>query len=270
MKTSEELKNVVREKYGEIAVSAPQSGCCGTISSCCGDSSNVEFVMIGDEYKNLNGYVAEADLGLGCGIPTEYANIKKGDTVVDLGSGAGNDVFVARAIVGEEGKVIGLDMTEEMIAKANINRSKLGYKNVEFHLGDIEQLPFENNIADVVVSNCVLNLVPDKQKAFSEIFRILKSSAHFCVSDIVIQGEMSEELKHSVAMYAGCVSGAINQVEYLDIIKKSGFKNVEIKKTKRIDLPDDLLKNYLDDEGIKSYKENVKGIFSITVIGYKG
>jgi ubiquinone/menaquinone biosynthesis C-methylase UbiE len=269
MQTSEELKNVVKEKYGEIAVSSPQSGCCGTTSSCCGDSSNVEFVMIGDEYKNMDGYFAEADLGLGCGVPTEFAGIKKGDTVVDLGSGAGNDVFVARAIVGDEGKVIGLDMTEEMIERANINKSKLGYKNVEFHLGDIEQMPLENNIADVVVSNCVLNLVPDKQKAFSEIFRILKPGAHFCVSDIVIQGAMSEELKHSAAMYAGCVSGAIEQEEYLKIINEAGFKNVEIKTSKRITLPNDLLQKYLTEQGIRDYNENLKGIFSITVVAYK-
>ena len=269
MKTSEELKNVVKEKYGEIAVSTPQSGCCGTTSSCCGDSSDVEFVMIGDEYKNLNGYVADADLGLGCGVPTEFAGIKKGDTVVDLGSGAGNDVFVARAIVGEEGKVIGIDMTEPMIEKANKNNAKLGYKNVEFKFGDIEEMPIEDNIADVIVSNCVLNLVPDKTKAFSEMYRILKPGAHFCVSDIVIQGEMSEELKHSAAMYTGCVSGAIEQEEYLKIIDKAGFKDVVIKKSKRISLPDDLLQKYLTEQGIKEYQENLKGIFSITVVGYK-
>jgi len=269
MKNSEELKNVVKEKYGEIAVSSPQSGCCGTTSSCCSDSTNVEFVMIGDEYKNLNGYVADADLGLGCGIPTEFADIKKGDTVVDLGSGAGNDVFVARAIVGEEGKVIGIDMTELMIEKANRNNAKLGYNNVEFNLGDIETMPLENKIADVIVSNCVLNLVPDKVKAFNEIYRVLKPGAHFCVSDIVIQGEMSEELKHSAAMYTGCVSGAIEQEEYLEIIDEAGFKNVEIKKSKRIALPDDLLQKYLTQQGIKEYKENLKGIFSITVVGYK-
>ncbi len=269
MKTSEELKNVVKEKYGEIAVSTPQSGCCGTTSSCCGDSSDVEFVMIGDEYKNLNGYVADADLGLGCGVPTEFAEIKRGDTVVDLGSGAGNDVFVVRAIVGEEGKVIGIDMTEQMIEKANKNNAKLGYKNVEFKFGDIEAMPIEDNIADVIVSNCVLNLVPDKVKAFSEMYRILKPGAHFCVSDIVIQGELSKELQDSAAMYAGCVSGAINQEEYLNIINKAGFVNVEIQKSKRIELPLALLENYLTPEGINEYKANLKGIFSITVIGYK-
>lgn len=269
MENANELKQVVKEKYGEIAKASQGSGCCGPVSSCCGDSQTVDFTMIGDEYKNIDGYVAEADLGLGCGLPTEFAGIKKGDTVVDLGSGAGNDVFVARSLVGETGKVIGLDFTQEMIDKANTNKVKVGYSNVEFHLGDIEQMPFENNIADVVVSNCVLNLVPDKQKAFSEIHRILKSGTHFCVSDIVIQGEMTEELKKSAEMYAGCVSGALEQDEYLKIIEEAGFKNIEIKKSKKIDLPEDLLSQYLSEQGIKEYKENLKGIFSITVVGYK-
>jgi ubiquinone/menaquinone biosynthesis C-methylase UbiE len=269
METANDLKQIVKEKYGEIAKASNGSGCCGTTTSCCGDSSKGEFVMIGDEYKNIDGYVADADLGIGCGLPTEHAGIKKGDTVVDLGSGAGNDVFIARAIVGDEGKVIGLDMTEEMIAKANINKSKLGYKNVEFHLGDIEQMPLENNLADIVVSNCVLNLVPDKRKAFSEIYRILKPGAHFCVSDIVIQGEMTGELKKSAEMYAGCVAGAMQQDEYLNIIKDTGFKNIEIKKSKKIILPDDILNQYLSAEGLKEYKENLKGIFSITVVASK-
>lgn len=269
METANELKQVVKEKYGEIAKASKGSGCCGPVNSCCGDSQTVEFTMIGDVYKNMDGYVADADLGLGCGLPTEYAGIKKGDTVVDLGSGAGNDVFIARSIVGDEGRVIGLDMTEEMIEKANSNKTKLGYENVEFHLGDIEQMPLENELADVVVSNCVLNLVPDKQKAFSEIYRILKPGAHFCVSDIVIQGEMTDELKKSAEMYAGCVSGALKQDEYLKIIEETGFKNIEIKKSRRIDLPGELLSQYLSEQGIKEYKDNLKGIFSITVVGYK-
>jgi ubiquinone/menaquinone biosynthesis C-methylase UbiE len=269
MKTANELKQVVKEKYGEIAKATKGSGCCGP--ACCGDQDSkiVGYTVLQDEYDHLEGYVAEADLGLGCGLPTEYAGIKKGDTVVDLGSGAGNDVFIARAIVGDEGRVIGLDMTEEMIKKANNNNAKLGYKNVEFKFGDIEQMPIENDAAHIVVSNCVLNLVPDKIKAFSEIYRILKPGAHFCVSDIVIQGEMIEALKKSAEMYAGCVSGALQQDEYLNIIEKTGFKKIEIKKSKRVDLPDDVLNQYLSQEGIKEYKENVKGIFSITVVGYK-
>ena len=225
--------------------------------------------MIGDDYSKIEGYVADADLGLGCGIPTEFAGIRKGDTVVDLGSGAGNDVFVSRAIVGDEGKVIGLDFTQEMIDKANENKVKTGYKNVEFHLGEIEAMPFEDNIADVVVSNCVLNLVPDKSKAFSEIYRILKPGAHFCVSDIVLKGELNPELKKSATMYAGCVAGALQQEDYLNVIKKAGFENIEIKKTKNVDLPDEILKEYLDEEGIKLYRNKVEGIFSITVVGVK-
>jgi ubiquinone/menaquinone biosynthesis C-methylase UbiE len=262
MQTSEEIKQVVKEKYGEIAAKKAEGcGCCGT--------KIVEYSMFQDDYSKLDGYVADADLGLGCGVPTEYAGLKKGDIVVDLGSGAGNDVFVARSIVGEEGKVIGLDFTQEMIDKANVNKAKVGFKNVEFKLGEIESMPLEHNSVDVVISNCVLNLVPDKQKAFTEIYRILKHGAHFCVSDIVIQGEMTGELKKSAEMYAGCVSGALEQDEYLNLIKEAGFKNIEIKKSKRIILPDDILNQYLSDEGLKDYRENLKGIFSITVVGYK-
>ena len=267
MNTPEEIKLTVKNKYAEIAKGTTGSSCCGP-TSCCTPDKN-DYTVFQDDYSHLKGYVADANLGLGCGLPTEYAGIKKGDTVVDLGSGAGNDAFVSRAIVGEEGRVIGLDMTEEMIAKANTNNSKLGYKNVEFKYGDIEEMPLENNIADVVVSNCVLNLVPDKRKAFSEIYRILKPGAHFCVSDVVTQGEMTEELKKSAELYAGCVSGALPQSDYLQIIENTGFKNVEIKKIKKIELPVELLSKYLSEQGLKEHKENLKGIFSITVVGYK-
>jgi len=269
METANELKQVVKEKYGEIAKASKSSGCCGP--TCCGgeESKIVGYTVMQDEYNHLEGYVADADLGLGCGLPTEHAGIKKGNTVVDLGSGAGNDVFVARSIVGDEGKVIGLDMTEEMVEKANANKIKVGFKNVEFRLGEIESMPLENNTADVVISNCVLNLVPDKRKAFSEIFRILKPGAHFCVSDIVLKGELPEGLQKSAEMYAGCVAGALQQDEYLGTIKETGFKNVEIKKTKVIELPDDVLGNYLDKSEVKNFKMSNVGIFSITVVGYK-
>lgn len=267
MKTEGELKEIVKEKYSQIAKQS--SSCCAPKTSCCGESEINDYSMIGYDYKHIEGYVAEADLGLGCGLPTEYAGIKKGDTVVDLGSGAGNDVFIARSITGETGKVIGIDMTEEMISKANKNNQKLGYKNVEFKLGDIENIPLENKSADVVVSNCVLNLVPNKEKAFSEIYRILKEGAHFCVSDIVIKGKMTEELQKSAEMYAGCVSGAVNENDYIKIITKAGFKNVEIKKSRRVDLPEELLKQYLSKDGIKDYYNNINGIFSITITAYK-
>ena len=268
MQNENEIKNIVKEKYGEIAKQS--TSCCGP-AACCGSSNNKlgNYTMIQDDYTKLDGYVAEADLGLGCGIPTEYAGIKMGDVVVDLGSGAGNDVFVARALAGDSGKVIGIDMTREMIDKANRNNAKLGYKNIEFRLGEIESMPLPDAIADVVVSNCVLNLVPGKQKAFAEIYRILKKNGHFCVSDIVIKGELPEDLKNSAAMYAGCVAGAVQHDEYLKIIEETGFKNIEVKKIKTIDIPDAILKLYMTDSEIRRYRENKVGIFSITVTAYK-
>lgn len=268
MQNENEIKEMVKEKYGQIA---KQSGSCCGPTSCCGTTENkiVGYTVMQDDYANLNGYVADADLGLGCGLPTEYAGIKKGDVVVDLGSGAGNDVFVARAIVGDEGKVMGIDMTQEMIDKANRNKEKLGFKNVEFYLGEIEAMPLDNSVADVVVSNCVLNLVPSKEKAFAEINRILKQNGHFCVSDIVIKGELPSNLKKSAAMYAGCIAGAVQYDEYLKIISDSGFKNVEVKKTKVIELPDEILKDYLSEDEIKNYRETGIGIFSITVTADK-
>lgn len=268
MQTENEIKEIVKEKYGEIAKQS--SSCCGP-TSCCGttDSKIAGYTVMKDEYTHLDGYVADADLGLGCGLPTEFAAIKKGDVVVDLGSGAGNDVFVARAITGDEGKVIGIDMTKAMIDKANANNAKLGFKNVEFRLGDIEAMPLDNSIADVVVSNCVLNLVPNKQKAFAEIYRVLKTGGHFCVSDIVIKGELPENLRKSAMMYAGCVAGAIQQDDYLNIISVMGFTNTKIKKTKVIDLPDEILREYLSEAELTGYRQSGVGIFSITVTANK-
>ncbi len=262
------IKKIVKDKYAGIAKQKNNSQKCRGLTSCC-DSSNVDYSMFNDDYSNLRGYNADADLGLGCGIPTEYAQIKKGDTVLDLGSGAGNDVFVTRQIVGEKGKVIGLDMTEEMIDKAIINNRKLGYKNVEFILGDIEEMPVENQSIDVVVSNCVLNLVPNKMKAFSEIFRVLKSDGHFCISDIVIRGKLTDELRKSAELYAGCVSGALEEDDYLKIIKNSGFNKIETQKRKRVEIPETILNEYLSNEGIEDFKKDIIGIFSITVVGYK-
>jgi arsenite methyltransferase len=262
MENDKKVKEMVKDKYAELAVKS---------QSCCGGGSSkiVGYTIMQDEYDNQKGYVPEADLKLGCGMPTEYAGIKEGDTVVDLGSGAGNDVFVARALVGEKGSVIGIDFTPEMIAKAEKNKTKLGYKNVQFRLGEIESIPLDNNIANVVVSNCVLNLVPNKEKAFKEMFRIIKSGGHFCVSDIVIRGNLPDELKKSAEMYAGCVAGAIQQEDYLNLLKKVGFVNIEIKKTKTIDLPDEVLTQYLSSDQINEFRSSKVGIFSITVVGYK-
>ena len=260
-----ETKQVVKEKYGEIA-SKSENGCmCG-----CGSGSKiVGYTVMKDDYNDLKGYVPEADLGLGCGLPTEFAGIKNGDVVVDLGSGAGNDVFIARSLAGDKGRVIGIDFTPEMIAKAEKNKMKLGYTNVDFKLGEIEAIPLENNIADVVVSNCVLNLVPNKVRAFDEIYRIMKNGGHFCVSDIVIKGDLPGQLKKSAEMYAGCIAGAIQQEEYLALIKASGFKNIEIKKVKTIHLPDEVLIEYLGQEKISEFRNSNLGIFSITVTGEK-
>ncbi len=267
MKTSEELKAIVREKYSEIALQSKeqnQSSCCGA-----GGCSTVDYTIFSDDYSNMEGYHPDADLGLGCGLPTEFALIKKGDTVVDLGSGAGNDCFVARSMTGPEGKVIGLDMTDAMVSKAWENADKLGFTNVEFRKGDIEQMPIGGNRADVVVSNCVLNLVPDKQKAFSEIFRILKPGGHFSISDVVIEGTMPAGLQEAAAMYAGCVSGAIQKQEYLDIIHSQGFSDIQVQKEKQVILPDDILQAYLDAAQISAYHASGFGIYSITVFAKK-
>lgn len=266
MNTPEEIKKTVREKYAQIAKEPEVSGCCSP--SCCGSDSEIFNIAL-DEYANMKGYVPEADLGLGCGLPTEFAGIREGDTVVDLGSGAGNDVFIARNETGPFGKVIGIDMTQEMIDKAEKNKLKLGYSNVEFKLGDIENIPVNDSTTDVAISNCVLNLVPDKKKAFSEIFRILKPGARFCVSDMVIHGEIPDELRKSAAMYAGCISGALKEEEYLSLITASGFRNVKVKKSKQITLPDSLLAEYLSKEGLDEYHRKMQGIFSITVTGEK-
>jgi ubiquinone/menaquinone biosynthesis C-methylase UbiE len=222
-----------------------------------------------DDYTQLEGYVANADLGLGCGLPTEFAQIKAGDTVVDLGSGAGNDAFVARSIVGETGKVIGIDFTDKMIEKARANAKALNFTNVEFRQGDIENMPLAGNSADVVVSNCVLNLVPDKKLAFAETFRVLKKGGHFSVSDIVLAGDLPEGLQKNAEMYAGCVSGAIQKDEYVKIIKEAGFTNITLQKEKRISLPDEILKEYLTPEAMADFKTGSTGIFSITVYAEK-
>ena len=267
METSEDLKKIVKEKYAEIALQSKEqneTSCCGA-----GGCATVDYVVFSESYAGKEGYNADADLGLGCGLPTEFAQIKVGDTVVDLGSGAGNDCFVARAITGESGKVIGIDFTDVMIEKARENAEKLGLNNVEFRQGDIEKIPMTANKADVVISNCVLNLVPDKQKAFCEIYRILKPGGHFSISDVVLSGELPIEIQKAAEMYAGCVSGAIQKEDYLGLIKKTGFENISVQKEKAINLPDDILSGYLSEEEIKEYRDGNTGIFSITVYGDK-
>ena len=267
MKNPEALKNIVREKYTQIAnqdKALNQSSCCGA-----GGSSAEVYNIMTDDYSDLQGYNQEADLGLGCGLPTQFAKIQPGDTVIDLGSGAGNDCFVARHETGESGKVIGIDFTEAMIKKARANAEKLGYNNVEFRQGDIDDMPVSDSVADVVVSNCVLNLVPDKQKVISEIFRVLKPGGHFSISDIVLVGDLPEALREDAEMYAGCVAGAIQKEEYLRFVQEAGFENISLQKEKAIVIPKDILRKYLSEEEIQSFKQRETGIYSITVFAQK-
>ncbi|MBK9049223.1 MAG: arsenite methyltransferase [Bacteroidetes bacterium] len=267
MQTTDQIKEMVKQKYTEIALqdkSTNASSCCGATGSC-----GEVYTIMADEYKGLEGYNENADLGLGCGLPTQFAKIKAGDVVIDLGSGAGNDCFVARAETGPTGKVIGIDMTPAMIEKAQQNADKLNYNNVEFRLGDIERLPVAANMADVVVSNCVLNLVPDKRKAFLEIARVLKPGGHFSISDIVLTGTLPDKLRGAAEMYAGCVAGAIQKEEYLGLIKEFGFDNITLQKEKPIIIPDQILADYLTPEEIADYKKSAMGIYSITVYAEK-
>ena len=267
MNTAEDIKRTVREKYGEIARQDKESNA----ASCCGSggcSSEVYNIMT-DDYTRVDGYVPDADLGLGCGLPTQFAGIKPGDTVLDLGSGAGNDCFVARNETGPDGRVIGVDFTPEMIAKANENAQKLGFANVEFREGDIEQLPLSDGMVDVVVSNCVLNLVPDKRKAFTEVRRVLRPGGHFSISDVVLRGALPGKLREAAEMYAGCVSGALQESDYLGIIHDLGFEQVSVQKRKAIEVPDDILARFLSTEEIAAFRNSGTGIFSITVSAVK-
>ena len=267
MQNENQLKEIVKEKYGEIANQSLQqnaSSCCGA-TGCCDDEM---YSIMADDYSKLEGYNPDADLGLGCGIPTQFAFMKEGDTVIDLGSGAGNDAFVARRFVGESGKVIGIDFTESMINKARENAEKTGFNNVEFRQGDIESMPVTSNKADVILSNCVLNLVPNKHKVFSEIYRVLKPGAHFSISDIVLEGELPNDLKQAAEMYAGCVSGAIQKKDYLAIIEESGFEDIKVQKEKKITIPDEILSQYLSEEAVSTVQKDT-GIYSITVYGKK-
>lgn len=265
--SSATLKALVKQKYSEIALQDKETN----MSSCCGAGgcSTEVYNIMSEDYTTLEGYNPDADLGLGCGLPTNFAKIKSGDTVVDLGSGAGNDCFIARQETGEQGKVIGIDFTPAMIEKARKNAEERKLHNVEFRQGDIEDIPVGSNVADVVVSNCVLNLVPNKDGVFKEIYRILKHSGHFSISDVVLVGELPEGLKKDAEMYAGCVAGAIQKDEYIRLIHDNGFEQVSIQQEKAITIPDDILKNYLSDSERKEFGRGSTGIFSVTVFAQK-
>lgn len=267
MSNDQSIKELVKQKYSEIALQDKEDN----MASCCGAGgcSTEVYNIMSDDYTALEGYTAEADLGLGCGLPTQFAQIKKGDTVIDLGSGAGNDCFVARHETGETGKVIGIDFTPAMLEKARENAEKRGFNNVEFRLGDIEKIPVTAGVADVVVSNCVLNLVPNKDGVFKEIKRVLKDGGHFSISDIVLEGDLPPSIRGAAEMYAGCVSGAIQKQDYLDLITSNGFVNLTVQKQKAIIIPDDILSAYLSDEEIKEFKTGKTGVLSVTVYAEK-
>ena len=267
MENENDLKEIVKQKYSEIALQdkeTNQSSCCGS-----GSCSDEVYNIMSEDYEQLDGYNPDADLGLGCGLPTQFAKIKKGDVVIDLGSGAGNDAFVARHATGENGKVIGIDFTPAMIEKARQNAELRGFNNVEFRKGDIEKMPVTSNVADVIVSNCVLNLVPNKDAVFQDIFRVLKSGGHFSISDVVLVGKLPSNIQNAAEMYAGCVSGAIQKEEYLKLIQKNGFKNITLQKEKPIVIPNDILLNYLSQQEINEFKNSGAGVFSITVYAEK-
>jgi len=266
MHTAETIKSVVREKYTEIAGQDKITN----ETTCCGVGATAgTYTIMADSYANLPGYVPDADLGLGCGLPTQFARILPGNTVLDLGSGAGNDCFVARAETGLAGKVIGVDFTPAMIRKARENAEKLSYNNVEFRQGDIEDLPVSDQSIDVVVSNCVLNLVPDKARVFAEIMRTLRPGGHFSISDVVLVGNLPDALLNAAEMYAGCVSGAIQMEEYLRLAREAGFSNLVVQKQKPILIPDDILLEYLNADELRAFVASGTGIFSITVYAEK-
>jgi SAM-dependent methyltransferase len=267
MENEAQIKEMVKQKYSEIASQSKENNA----SSCCGSGgcSTEVYTIMSDDYQQLEGCHPDADLGLGCGLPTQFAKIKTGDTVIDLGSGAGNDCFVARHEAGISGKVIGIDFTPAMIEKARANAELRGFNNVEFRLGDIEEIPVSSNVADVVVSNCVLNLVPNKLNVFKEIYRVLKPGGHFSISDIVLTGQLPDKIKSAAEMYAGCVASAIQKEVYLEFISLAGFEKITLQKEKVIVVPDDILRSYLNEEEILQYKQMGHVIYSITVYAEK-
>jgi len=230
MKKEKEIKKAVKKGYGEIA--KKKGSCCGSSQSCCGSTDMAEDISkkIGYSEEEIKAAPGGANLGLGCGNPVALASLKEGDIVLDLGSGAGFDCFLISSKVGEKGRVIGIDMTPEMVKKARENAKKGNYRNVEFRLGEIEKLPVDDNSIDVVMSNCVINLILDKVKAFLEVFRVLKPGGKFIISDVVLLKELPDFIRDSIEAYIGCLSGAIMKDEYIKTIKSAGFRDVEIVK----------------------------------------
>jgi arsenite methyltransferase len=253
MRKKEEIKKVVRKGYAKIA--KQESSCCAPVQSCCGGLDIAQDISkkIGYTEEELTAVPEGANLGLGCGNPVALASLKEGEVVVDLGSGAGFDCFLAAQKVGKKGKVIGVDMTPEMIEKARENARKGEYENVEFRLGEIENLPVADNSCDVVISNCVINLSPDKRRVFAEAFRVLKPGGRLMISDIVLLKELPDFIKNSIEAYVGCLSGAIMKDEYIKTIKEAGFQDVKI-----IDETPFPIECMANDPTAKAIMENMK------------
>ena len=276
-KNSQKLKDLVREKYSEIAEKSDRGDvpdCCGP-AGCCESTTGKQtvagtyFDIMAESYEGLEGHLSDADLSLGCGLPVAFAGLKPSQSVLDLGSGAGNDIFIARSIVGDRGRLTGLDFSEAMTRKARANAEKMGYDNIYFITGDIEDMPLETGGFDVVLSNCVLNLVPDKKSAFSEIFRVLKSGGLFSISDIVLEGSIPESIQEAAEAYVGCVSGAMQKEEYLEIVRAGGFSDVTIRKEREIVIPQEWFVQLLGEQQATTLDSLSFRVLSITLNGKK-
>jgi len=250
---NDQIKKIVKERYSKIAKTG--TSCCPTCSTCGYDTSE-QAKRIGYSEKELGKIPKEAVMGLGCGNPTALADLREGETVLDLGAGAGIDVFLAANKVGSAGYVIGVDMTEEMIKKANETAKKHGYRNVEFRLGEIENLPVEDNSVDVIISNCVINLSPDKLRTYKEAYRVLKPGGRVLISDLVTEEELPEKIKKNFDAWAGCIAGALEKNKYIETIRKAGFKDVKIVSQNTYYEPGlkDILSGKITSVKIKAYK----------------
>jgi arsenite methyltransferase len=270
----EKIKKLVRNRYAKVAKTS--GSCCTSPVSCCSDPTSKEVSsMIGYSEAEMNAVPEGANLGLGCGNPTALASLKEGERVLDLGSGAGFDCFLAAKKVGKQGKVIGVDMTPEMLEKARANAKKGKYANVEFRLGEIENLPVADNSVDVIISNCVINLAPNKKRVFEEAFRVLAPKGRLMVSDIVLLKELPESIQKNVEAYAGCISGAEIKAKYLELIRRAGFRKVKVIEEKTYPLGYIISESTMK-EAIKmssmteeEVKETAKAVVSVKVSAVK-
>jgi arsenite methyltransferase len=271
-----DIRNIVREKYAQVAVGAKRS-CCGGPSSCCGSGGTVQSIgeMIGYSREQMATVPEGANLGLGCGNPVALASLREGETVLDLGSGAGFDCFLAAQAVGESGRVIGVDMTPEMLGKARENAAKGGYRNVEFRLGEIEHLPAADASVDIIISNCVINLSPDKPQVFAEAYRVLRPGGRLTVSDIVLLKPLPPGLADSVAAYVGCLAGASLKEDYLNMLRRAGFSEVQVVGENAFDIGDmahdPMVKAIIEEARLtpKEISEAGRSVVSLKVVATK-